>query len=59
MEKFKESVFDFARKVAKERDPNKDGGFTVFCPDLTLEAIEHFHNTMGPIGLYYAVKVKE
>ena len=56
MKEFQKPLFDFARKVAKEKDPNKEGGFWVFCPDLVIEAIEHFHKAMGPICLYYAVK---
>ena len=56
MEIFREPLFEFARKVAKEKDPNKEGGFWVFCLDLVIEAIDHFHNVMGPICLYYAIK---
>jgi len=56
MKAYQDKVFDFARKCAKEKDPNKDSGFWVFCPDLVIEAIEHFHKAMGPICLYYAVK---
>lgn len=56
MESFKEPVFDFIRKITKEKDPNKDKGFWVFCPDLLIEAISHFHKAMGNICLYYAVK---
>jgi len=39
MEVFKKPLFDFARKVAKEKDPNKEGGFWVFCTDLIIEAM--------------------
>ena len=56
MKEYQDSVFNFARKIAKEKDPSKEGGFWVFCPDLVIEAINHFHKAMGPIGLYYAVK---
>ncbi len=56
MQRYEESVFNFARQIAKEKDPSKEPGFWVFCPELLVEAIEHFHRTMGKIGLYYAVK---
>lgn len=56
MKVYEKKVFDYIRKIAKEKDPNKDTGFWVFTPDLLLDAIDHFHKAMGPIGLFYAVK---
>lgn len=56
MEKYRDSVFEFIRKITKEKDPNKDCGFWIFSPELVIEAISHFHKAMGPICLYYAVK---
>ena len=56
MKKFQKEVFEFIRKTAKNRDLNNEGGFLLFCPELLIEAIEHFHKAMGHICLYYAVK---
>ena len=56
MKVYEKKVFDYIRKIAKEKDPTKDTGFWAFVPDLLLDAIDHFHKAMGQIGLYYAVK---
>ena len=53
----KQRIADFARKISKNRDPNKNElGFWIFHPDVTLDVIKTFKECLPNVNLYYAIK---